>query len=117
MTYRHFKIHEFDCNCCGENKISHEFVVMLDRARSIAKIPFRINSGYRCLKHNLEVGGKDSSSHTLGLAADIYCITSRARFTILTALIHVGFKRVGVSGEFIHVDSDKKKPQRVVWTY
>ena len=34
-------------------------------------MPIRINSGFRCVRHNEEVGGAKSSRHLLGCAADI----------------------------------------------
>lgn len=34
--------------------------------------PIHINSGYRCKKHNAEVGGATESQHMLGKAADIW---------------------------------------------
>ena len=55
---KHFKKEEFTCNCgCGLNNIHKEVVLMLDAAREIAGVPFRINCGCRCEKHYREVGG------------------------------------------------------------
>jgi uncharacterized protein YcbK (DUF882 family) len=77
----------------------------------------RITSGFRTESHNKKVGGVKSSSHLKGLAADIACLESRYRFEMIKALLEVGFKRIGVSGTFIHVDIDKNKSQNVIWTY
>ena len=46
---------------------------MLDDARHKAGVSFVITSGVRCSSHNRAVGGKKSSSHLKGLAADISC--------------------------------------------
>ena len=117
MTLQYFKLSEFECPCCGANEMKTEFVERLDRARDLAGVPFRINSGYRCREHNKAVGGKPSSSHLIGWAADIACLTSSARLKIVRALLDVGFDRIGVAKTFIHVDSDPTKPPGVMWTY
>ena len=114
---KHFEKSEFDCKCCGKNEMSEAFMDRRDTARGTAGIPFRINSGYRCIAHNAEVGGKSTSSHLKGLAVDINVISSLARFNILRGLILAGFKRIGVGPRFIHVDEDTNKAQEVTWLY
>ena len=116
---RNFNINEFDSpdvKGSGE-KMDSCFLEMLDKARDYAGIAFSINSGYRTKAHNLKVGGVNSSSHTRGLAVDIACNESRARFIIVSALKDAGFTRIGISNSFIHVDSDSDKAQNVIWTY
>jgi len=90
---------------------------MLDEARHIAQIPFKINSGYRTTKRNMQVGGKINSSHLKGLAVDISCTDSRSRSIILSALKDVSFNRVGIAKSFIHVDIDDTKSANVTWVY
>lgn len=63
-TWKYFK----DKEVVGLKK---ELVDMLDLARGIAGIPFVINSGYRSVEKNDEVGGVEGSSHIKGFAADI----------------------------------------------
>jgi hypothetical protein len=64
------------------------------------------------------VGGVSESSHTLGLAADVKCITSRLRYAMLKQIYLEGyFNRVGLGNHFIHVDHDPSKPSDVVWMY
>jgi len=43
----------------------------LEKVRKIIKRPITIGSGYRCGKLNVKVGGSPTSTHVLGLAADI----------------------------------------------
>jgi len=117
MSYKYFKKEEFACPCCGKNEIKDEFLEKLDEAREIAGVPFVITSGYRCSKHNKEVGGSPTSSHLKGLAADIKTTSSKQRYKILNALLKVGFKRVGIGQNFIHVDLDTEKVQEVAWDY
>lgn len=114
---KHFKLEEFDCPCCSTNYMDHTFLQMLDIAREISGVSFIVNSGYRCEKHNADpkVGGSPTSSHLLGLAADIKCTTDAKRGRILHALYKAGFTRTGVYPTFIHVDNDLAKPQFRVW--
>ena len=113
----YFTKDEFKCPCCNDNEISSLLAMMLDDARREAGIPFSINSGYRCEHHNNEVGGSASSSHLLGLAADIRVSDNRSRFLIMRGLIVAGFDRIGVDSTFIHADVDSEKPRPRVWTY
>jgi len=117
MKLKHFKIDEFKCPCCGENHINNILLISLDKARDIAGIPFIITSGYRCPKHNKEVGGKPNSAHLKGLAVDIKATSSKQRFLITQALIKAGFTRIGIAHNFIHADIDSSKPQKVIWLY
>ena len=114
---KYFKPEEFACPCCGKVKMNEEFIERLDKARYIAGIPFKISSGYRCPKHNAEVGGVPDSAHTKGLAADIICNNSQDRYKIIEATINCKLKRIGVGAEFIHLDCDREKPWMVIWTY
>ena len=97
--------------------MSPVFLGRLDHARGLAGVPFRITSGWRCERHNAEVGGSETSSHMKGLAADIECKLSGVRFQTLWALRVVGFNRIGIRRDFIHVDMDYDKPPRLVWIY
>jgi len=117
MTYRHFTTEEFKCRDCGRNEIKSEIIELLDRARALADVPFNISSGYRCPEYNAAVGGVEDSAHTKGLAADIKCLRSRARFKMIAALLECGFTRIGISDDFIHVDIDPDKPREVIWPY
>jgi len=113
----YFKLDEFKCPCCGEVHMNQGFLNKLDKARDIAGIPFEITSGYRCKKHNAEVGGHPKSAHTKGYAADIRVFGSRDRYIILKALMEVGFNRFGIGKNFIHVDNDPSIVSDVIWTY
>lgn len=115
----YFKPREFKCGCgvCGMGlaDMDERMIQRLDLARSIAKVPFVITSAIRCLKHNKDVGGIDDSAHLKGHAADIECSDSRKRFLIIEALLRVGFNRIMIYDNFIHVDNDETKPAQVMW--
>ncbi len=105
------------CSRCKEEetpiKIYH-YNKMVE-ARVLAGVPFVVNSWTRCKAHNKDVGGSATSSHLLGLATDIATPDSATRFIILKALLDVGFERIGIYPNFIHVDSDTSKPAGVMW--
>ena len=76
-----------------------------------------VNSGYRCKKHNEKVGSKENSAHRRGTAADIKCTNSIDRFKIIKLAYEAGFKRMGLEGNFIHLDVDEELSQYVFWLY
>jgi len=120
----HFELSEFDSpDEIGSGKLmDSSFLQMLDDARGIAGIPFRITSGFRTPSHNAYVGGvqpslkSKGSSHLFGYAADIACNNSADREVILNSLIRAGFRRIGIANGFIHVDNDPDK-NAAVWLY
>jgi len=116
---KHFSYAEFDSPDFPDsgNNMDKHFLRLLDNARQIAGIPFKINSGFRTPKHNAKVGGTENSSHLRGFAADIHVSSSANRYAILSALLEVGFNRIGIAKTFIHVDADPIKTQNVIWTY
>jgi uncharacterized protein YcbK (DUF882 family) len=116
---KYFKYDEFDSpDELGSGKnMNYEFLEMIDKARALYGKPIIVTSGFRTESHNEKVGGVESSSHLKGLAVDVACAESKDRFEMLTALLEVGFNRIGVASAFIHVDIDKNKSQNVIWTY
>ena len=119
MKLKYFTLEEFDSpDVPGSgNFMKEDFLMALDKARDIAGIPFKINSGYRTMEHNATIGGVENSSHIAGLAADVHCTESRKRFIMIAAFIAAGFTRIGIGKTFIHVDLDKDKDPRVAWLY
>lgn len=114
---KHFHYGEFSCPHCGANEMDGDFLEMLDAVREEAGIPFVITSGFRCKEHNEAVGGKATSSHLRGLAADIACSTSGDRWKIVAAAIECGIPRIGIADTFIHLDMDTDKFWPCIWTY
>ena len=72
-----FKEMELSCKCCGllppfaRENIEALVEDVLDPLRERYGKPIVVNSGYRCAKHNKEVGGVANSQHLRGEAADI----------------------------------------------
>ena len=113
------------CHCgCGQgaNQIQPELLSRLSQLESeIGSV--KISSGYRCPKHNAEVGGEPNSAHTRGYAIDIDC-GSDGHYVrkVLVRCIPI-FQRVGISAKtgstakFIHMDCSPELPQNVIWSY
>ena len=114
---RNFDISEFDSpDQKGSGSLMQMSTLeMMDRARSLAGVPFQVNSGYRTPQHNLQVGGSATSSHLKGYAADI-AVTPLTKSRILRGLIGAGFKRIGIASTFIHADNDPDK-NASTWLY
>jgi zinc D-Ala-D-Ala carboxypeptidase len=118
MALKHFQLSEFDSpDIEGSGKdMCPDFLEMIDRARDIAGIPFKINSGMRSKAWNEHIGGRIGSSHLKGCAADVHCNNSGNRSKIVSALIQAGFRRIGIANTFIHADCDNDKPN-AIWLY
>lgn len=120
MATKHFTDVELSCKCgCGYKITDVMFLQKLEYARELAHIPFVLTSSARCIKHNAEVGGVETSAHTKGLAVDIAFKDSHQCFVIVDSLIKAGFKRIGINfaKSFIHCDTDSSKPQNVLFKY
>jgi zinc D-Ala-D-Ala carboxypeptidase len=116
-TIKYFKKAEFLCGTSKTEDMKIDFLKLLDRCRVYAGVPFIVTSGYRSPEHNTKIGGAKNSPHLRGYACDISCPTSAIRFKILSAAIEVGFKRIGVGKNFIHLDNDPSLAQQVCWMY
>lgn len=74
---RYFKESEMKCKCCRqlpeEYKMNAYVLVdnVLDPVRAKFGKPIKVNSFYRCKKHNSEVGGSPRSQHLVAEAADV----------------------------------------------
>ena len=109
----YFNFSEFACRCCGRippgvrGNIEALVDNVLDPARRVFGGPVSVSSGYRCPKHNAEVGGVGGSQHLRGEAADICCsdnerlaeiIERNGRYDQL-----IRYKGVGGRIRFLHV--------------
>lgn len=111
----HFSRNEFACKCgCGFDQIDPYLVNGLEHSRKSTGLPYQINAGCRCPKHNTEVGGKPNSAHLRGLAADISCLDGHSRYIMLNDLLR-RFKRIEVGSTWLHVDIDLSLPQEVIF--
>ncbi len=99
-----FNLKEFECRCCKQVKIDSELVRLLQELRNKIGQPIIITSGYRCEKHNKEVGGKEDSYHLQGLAVDVTGSFQVGRVALIAK--DVGFRGIGIYREkhFLHLD-------------
>lgn len=102
----HFHAKEFACHCCGTLLLDERLVESLEALRGIAGLPIRVNSGYRCERHNATIGGSPNSQHKLGHAADIVIAGKRPASVALMAAQIPGFAAGGIGryNTFTHVD-------------
>lgn len=98
-------------------KLVPELWELLDNIREQCGFPVVINSGLRTPEENAKLTKAVSdSAHLTGCAVDIKCDDSVKRLKIVyIALLH-GIRRVGIDGNFVHLDIDKDKPE-CMWLY
>jgi len=112
---KYFNSSEFKCKCsyksCTKTLIDIEHLDQLIALREEIG-PIKITSGFRCKKHNKDVGGIPTSQHTKGTATDIQ--SSRLKARLLADLIDEGytFNGVGSYDTFTHIDSRANKIAR-----
>lgn len=118
---KYFKLSEFDS---PDQKGSGKFMetkclLMLDKARELAEIPFQITSGFRTKAYHNDLTRRGfetaiNSPHLKGLAVDIAYSTEEQLQKIIDACVQVGFTSIGIGRGFVHVDT---RPRIVVWFY
>jgi len=112
MLSPHFALRELACKCvkCAGNTPADEFdPYLLDVLEGLRRAygPIIVNSGFRCPKHNADVGGSPTSQHLLGRAADIVPKLHRDPETfdaIADVAEAIGATGIGVYEWGIHVD-------------
>jgi uncharacterized protein YcbK (DUF882 family) len=105
----HFKSDEFKCKCCGKlpaHGMSKQLIELLEQIRAAFNKSITITSGYRCEKHNKEVGGAKKSQHMDGIAADIK-VTDVSAHEVHAYLLKHFDDKIGGLGKYkswTHVD-------------
>ena len=123
MELKYFKLSEFDSpDLPGSGaKMCPVFLSALDNARGMYGKPMRITNGFRTKEYGklLQQRGYEvatKSAHYVGAAADIACADTEL-IEMLNACWAAGFRRFGIMGGAIHVDSDATKPRPTMWDY
>ena len=117
INTKNFSVKEFECHCgCGTNLIDQRVMDMCQTIRDRLGEPVRVNSGYRCDKHNASVGGVRNSNHTQGLAADITCSAGGKKlFAVIADLKARGelpdlrYAILYITKNFVHIDCGKER--------
>lgn len=113
----YFSAGEFEKLGCSIRNIDAISLSRLNRCRHIAGIPFVLTSAYRSPSHEVLKGRPANGPHTTGQAFDIACTSNAARFKIVDAALKVGFTRIGIGPNFIHLDDCTDKPSPRIWSY
>jgi len=111
---KNFNLSEFDCND-GTEMPSELLTNVLELAenlqvlRDFVGVPIKINSSYRSLSYNANIGGSKNSQHLFAKAADIVIESKSPEqvANIIKALILEGKMKqggIGVYNTFTHYD-------------
>jgi len=103
----HFSRKELSGRCCGRLKIDSRLLEGLEALRSLAGAPVVVHAGYRCPRHNREVGGVPHSEHLEGLAADVSLpgLSLQRMYELALEVPQFAEGGIGVyDGNFLHVD-------------
>lgn len=118
---KYFTMNEFECHCgCRMPDSARANIVtlveqVLDPVREKLGMPIKVNSGYRCPRHNEEVLGVRNSQHMKGEAADIAMVHG-SRFKVhdlAQAIVENGrWDQMIVYPTFVHVSWKRNGPNR-----
>ena len=109
---QHFWRKEFACKCgCGFNTVDAELIFVLERARhQLGGNPVHINSGCRCRKYNIRVGGSTDSQHMYAKAADITIDTLDSdQVAFFLMKLYKDRYGLGIYDTFTHIDTRSVK--------
>lgn len=119
VPVQYFTAGEIGCKCgCGISNLHSMTMKKLDVMRHMLGYSLGVNSACRCPVHNKSVKGSATSSHIAtdilcSHAIDLRCKNDHVRFEMVRAAIAVGFYRIGIYENFIHVDDDPQKPAAI----
>lgn len=122
--WENFKVEEFACKHCGENKIKPELIDVVQKIRTALGRPIRISSGYRCEDHPAEKRKDEPGEHFDGTAADLAVSYENAFLVLRAALSIPEVTGIGVNqkgpNRFIHIGigpAKEGRPRPHVWSY
>ena len=92
-------------------------VLALEKLEYEMKIKLQYNSGYRCVECNAAAGGVKNSAHLRGKAVDVVIHGSGERFWLVSNAVRLGWFRIGIGRNFVHLDIDSDLPDHVMWVY
>ena len=123
-----FSTYEFACDCgCDfgqdEEHIDENLIDKLNMMRILLGRGMVVTSGARCHEQNLAVGGVDNSAHLPHpdsgqcRAVDLLIRSGEDRYELLELALKVGFTRIGIANNFLHLDVAWDLPAPVIFTY
>ena len=119
---RWFSQNEMECKCgCkslenGEARVNLELITKLDELRERCGFALPVNSGLRCLQHNIDSGGHPSSAHCDidgegSMAVDLGVDRARGRIVLQHALEMDCWTGIGISSTQKNLGADS-----YIWT-
>lgn len=104
-----FSPQEIACKGTGEIKLNFDALDRLQKLRMMLGKPLIINSAYRSVSHNRNVGGATNSNHMQGVAFDINMANHDPVVFERTAR-SLGFNGIGhyPGSNFMHIDTRSK---------
>lgn len=122
--YPNFSKEEFDCKHTGQNKMLPEFMDVLQQIRTTYGKPMVISSGFRSVKHPIEVNKNKPGEHTYGAACDVR-VSGTDVADLLVIAYGYGIRRFGIqqsgamNSRFLHLGWGDKMPgfPATTWSY
>lgn len=99
----HFSRWELRCPCCHKCEIDPTALGQADRLRDFFDRKTTVNSGFRCPKHNAEIGGSRRSQHMRGLALDVV-VEGVPPLVVGWVTRLLGWRGVEIHKTFTHID-------------
>lgn len=98
---------EFRCKCayadCTYTLVHPDLISVWNMVRAKFGAPLKVNSGYRCQRHNRNVGGVEDSRHKKGQAIDIsFEGMEEKEKSYLKNILDISFDTVLVYDSFYH---------------
>lgn len=105
------------CDHAAKDLLSDTLLGYLCELERTLSFKLHFVSGFRCDACNEAAGGVPNSGHLRGLAVDCLIPDSATRFKVIHCALRIGFRRIGIGKNFIHLDIDDRLPQNMIWTY
>ena len=118
-----FSTWEFACKCCEKLPTPEELKPLSEALQQLhdhiqadrgEEIPIHINCGYRCPRHNREVGGSETSRHMIFMAADCTALPLTPIELAKYAEQIPAFEQsgIGIYDTFTHLDVNRDRRWR-----
>ena len=98
-------------------KLDKNLLKMLEEVETRSGVAIHVTSCFRTPEENAAVKGSPNSAHLRGRAADLRAPDIVTASKIVCAAIIVGFRRIGIYSNHIHLDIDRSLPFPAVWDF
>jgi hypothetical protein len=95
----------------GYRFMEREPVLILDEITNATKYILKVELGYTSKTYADKIGLPTNSSHRTGKAVRLRVVGPRKRLSLVSYLVQLGVKRIGINREFVYFDTETlKKP-------